>query len=163
MTDLIESVSAKDRLAGSRAALLHEMGFNTLPIAASIPSDENTFSKPPSSIALQANDRPSPWMSMGKSAVKNWWSKHPANAALTLAKPAFEQYAAVHPVKVVACGAAVGAVLVVVRPWRLLSVTTIAALVFKRSTIAGMVTRFAEHLPTRPTTPTFSAAGRREK
>ena len=84
---------------------------------------------------------------MGKSALKNWWAKHPANAALTLAKPALTRYAQVHPGKVVACGAAVGTLLYVVRPWRLLSVTTIAALVFKRSTIAGLVTRLADRLP----------------
>ena len=101
---------------------------------------------------------------MGKSAIKNWWVRHPANAALTLAKPVFAQYAAVHPGKVVVCGAAVGAVLYVVRPWRMLSVTTIAALVFKRSTVARMITHYAEHLPTRLTTrtPMLPAAGRPE-
>lgn len=148
MTDNTETISAKDKLAGSRAALLHEMGFNALPRTEPVPSSGDTSSAPVPSLALQAIERPSPWVSMGRSAVKNWWAKHPANAALTLAKPALTQYAQLHPGKVVACGAAVGAVLYVVRPWRLLSVTTIAALVFKRSTIAGLVTRMADHLPT---------------
>jgi hypothetical protein len=150
LNDITETISAKDKLAGSRAALLHEMGFNALPRKELVPSSGDTSSAPVPSLALQAIERPSPWVSMGRSAVKNWWAKHPANAALTLAKPALARYAQVHPGKVVACGAAVGVVLYVVRPWRLLSVTTIVALVFKRSTIAGMVTRLAQYLPALP-------------
>lgn len=147
MTDTSETIAAKDKLAGSRAALLHEMGFNALHLTAPARSTSDAFTAPVSLLAFESVDQPSPWISMIKSAVKNWWAKHPVNAALTLAKPALARYAQDHPEKIIAWGAAVGAVLYVVRPWRLLSVTTAAALVVKRSTIAGLVTRLAEHLP----------------
>ena len=151
MTNSKEGVpSAKDRLAATRAALLHEMGFNSVPLPspAPLPLDHRSYPLVQDPL-LEAIDRPSPWIFLSKSAVKNWWAKHPANAALTLAQPALTRYAQVHPGRIAAYGAAAGAVLYVVRPWRLLSFTTIAALVFKRSTIAGMVTSLAEHRPRR--------------
>lgn len=151
MTDssnISSTPSAKDKLAGSRTALMHEMGFNLISQRAPIASSENfSTAVANADYSVDVAKRTSSWLSMGKSVAKSWWKKHPANAALTLATPTLQRYAQAHPGKVVAYGAAAGAVLYVARPWRLLSVTTIAALVLRRSTIAGLITGMSDRLP----------------
>lgn len=143
MTEITEDVTAKDRLAGTRAAFLLEMGFGE-------PQPASALGNPRASLTHESTPPVggrSPWISIGKRAVSSWWEKHPANAALTLATPSLERYVRAHPGKALAYGAAVGAAVSVIRPWRLLSLTTIAALIFKRSTIAGWITRLAAPAP----------------
>lgn len=79
------------------------------------------------------------WGPAARKLAQRWWRRHPANAASKLARPVFEKYAREEPIKLVAAAAAVGALLVVTRPWRLLSAGAVMAAVFKSSDIADMV------------------------
>ncbi|MDP9899813.1 glycine zipper domain-containing protein [Variovorax ginsengisoli] len=81
-----------------------------------------------------------PWLSVARRVGERWWRRHPANAAAQLAKPLLQRYARERPFKVVGIAAGVGALLVVVKPWRLLSITAIAAAVLKTSDVADLVT-----------------------
>ena len=77
---------------------------------------------------------------MAGSVVRRWWRRHPANAAGQLALPLLERYAREEPAKLVAAAAATGALVVLVKPWRLLSITAVLAAVLKTSDVADLVT-----------------------
>jgi hypothetical protein len=79
------------------------------------------------------------WLGVGRSVVERWWRRHPAHAVGQLARPLLEQYARKEPAKLMAAAAATGAVLVLVRPWRLLSATAVLAAVLKTSDVADLV------------------------
>jgi hypothetical protein len=81
-----------------------------------------------------------PWLAVAQSFGERWWRRHPANAVSQLARPMLQRYARKQPVKLVAMAAGTGALLVVIKPWRLLSVTAIVASVLKTSDVADMVT-----------------------
>ncbi|WP_093164077.1 hypothetical protein [Variovorax sp. YR216] len=80
------------------------------------------------------------WSQVANHVVRRWWRRHPANAAGQLARPVLERYAREQPAKLVAAAAATGALVVLVRPWRLLSITAILAAVLKTSDVADLVT-----------------------
>lgn len=82
----------------------------------------------------------SSWATVTGHLVRRWWRRHPANAAGQLALPVLERYAREQPAKLVAGAAATGALVVLVRPWRLLSMTAILAMVLKTSDVADLVT-----------------------
>lgn len=79
------------------------------------------------------------WFSMGRSVAQRWWQRHPAHAVGQLARPLLESYARTQPAKLMALAAATGAVAVLVKPWRLLSVTAVMAAVLKTSDVADVV------------------------
>ncbi|MDN8611704.1 hypothetical protein [Variovorax ginsengisoli] len=80
------------------------------------------------------------WSSVARGVVRRWWRRHPANAAGQLARPLLERYAREEPAKLVGAAAAAGALVVLVKPWRLLSITAVLAAVVKTSDVADMVT-----------------------
>jgi hypothetical protein len=59
---------------------------------------------------------------------------------LQLAQPLLQRYARKQPGKLIAIAAGTGAVIMLVKPWRLLSVTALVAAVLKTSDVADMVT-----------------------
>lgn len=79
------------------------------------------------------------WLSMGRSVAQRWWRRHPAHAVGQLARPLLEGYARKQPAKLMAIAAATGAVVVLVKPWRLLSLTAVLAAVLKTSDVADIV------------------------
>jgi hypothetical protein len=90
-------------------------------------------------------ERPRPsdrliWMTVIRNVAQRWWRRHPANAAGQLARPLLERYAREQPVKLLASAAAIGAVTVLVKPWRLLSITALLAAILKTSDVADLVT-----------------------
>jgi len=80
-----------------------------------------------------------PWIAMARSMTARWWRRHPAHALGQLARPVLEHYARKEPAKLMAIAAATGAVIVLVRPWRLLSFTAVLAAVLKTSDVADVV------------------------
>lgn len=81
-----------------------------------------------------------PWLSVAQSFGARWWRRHPANAVVQLAQPLLQRYARKQPGKLIAIAAGTGAVIMLVKPWRLLSVTALVAAVLKTSDVADMVT-----------------------
>lgn len=80
------------------------------------------------------------WSSVARNVVRRWWRRHPANAVGQLARPLLDRYAREEPAKLVAAAAATGALVVLIKPWRLLSITAVLAAVLKTSDVADMVT-----------------------
>ena len=90
------------------------------------------------------------WGSVARSVAQRWWRRHPAHAVGQLARPLLEHYARKEPAKLMAAAAATGALLVLVRPWRLLSVTAVLAAVLKTSDVADVVNTLMQKTPSSP-------------
>jgi len=83
--------------------------------------------------------RPVSWFATAKRAAGGWWQQHPAHLGVELATPVLSDYAGRKPVQFLAIAAAVGAVVVITRPWRLISATGLLMAVLKSSQLSGMV------------------------
>lgn len=71
----------------------------------------------------------------------------PANAVGQLARPLLDRYAREQPAKLMAAAAAAGALVVLVKPWRLLSITAVLAAALKTSDVADLVTTLMHKNP----------------
>ena len=74
-----------------------------------------------------------------KRGLKSWWYHHPANLAIDVAKPIISRYAKDHPVQLIGIAVAVGAVAVILKPWRLISLGGIALAAMKSSDLTNIV------------------------
>lgn len=81
-----------------------------------------------------------PALAIARNIGERWWRRHPANAVVQLARPVLGCYARQKPAKLIAIAAGTGALLMLTRPWRLLSATALIAAVMKTSDVADMVT-----------------------
>ncbi|GAA4341712.1 hypothetical protein GCM10023165_22700 [Variovorax defluvii] len=128
-------LTPQERLAISRRALVEQLQGHE-----ARPADEADFSPRTVSPRRETLFDRIAWVRMGRQIVARWWRRHPANAATQLARPLLERYAREKPAKLVAAAAGTGALLVLIRPWRLLSVTAVVAALLKTSDIADLVT-----------------------
>lgn len=81
---------------------------------------------------------------LARNLIRRWWSRHPANAAGQLARPLLKRYARQEPVKLLVISASVGALVILIKPWRLLSATALLTAFLKTSNMADMVTTLME-------------------
>jgi hypothetical protein len=72
-------------------------------------------------------------------AFGTWWRHHPAHMAVELATPTLSRYAGRKPLQFLGIAAAVGAVLVLARPWKLMSATGLLVAVLKSSQLSSLV------------------------
>lgn len=72
-------------------------------------------------------------------AAGMWWRRHPAHTGLELAKPVLSTYAAQKPVQFLGIAAAAGALFVVARGWRLVSIAGVLAALIKSSQPSSFV------------------------
>ena len=79
------------------------------------------------------------WIGGVMSGAKAWWEQHPAQMALEIVSPVLGKTMRKHPFQVLAASTAVGALLVVTRPWRLISLTTLVVAFVKSSQLSGVV------------------------
>jgi hypothetical protein len=128
------ALSPQQRLAQSRRALVTQLNAHR-PEA----DRDDLYAVPPPPVRPGAFDRFA-WSALGRGVVRRWWRRHPANAVGQLARPLLERYAREQPAKLVGAAAAAGALVVLVKPWRLLSITAVLAAVVKTSDVADMVT-----------------------
>lgn len=70
------------------------------------------------------------WRALRRTAAI-WWRSHPAHLAVQVAQPALGLYARTHPLTLLGVAAALGAVVVLARPWRLIPVTGLLVAAFK--------------------------------
>lgn len=101
---------AASRLARSRLAIIEAIG----------PAQERPARGEPAGLAGRLMD-----------AVGTWWRAHPAHLGLELATPALSEYAARKPWRFLGLAAAGGALIAIIRPWRLLSITGLLMAVLK--------------------------------
>jgi len=79
------------------------------------------------------------WFASLKHAARSWWRNHPAHLGLELATPVLSAFAARKPVQFLGIAAAVGAVVMIARPWRLISVTGLIVALAKSSQLSSVV------------------------
>ncbi|RYY94196.1 MAG: hypothetical protein EOO24_25245 [Comamonadaceae bacterium] len=79
------------------------------------------------------------WLGRLRYATGTWWRHHPAHMAVELASPFMRGYARRKPVQLLAISLGVGAALTLARPWRLISLTTLAIALLKSSHLPGLL------------------------
>lgn len=79
------------------------------------------------------------WFGHVKRALGTWWRHHPAHMGVELATPMLSAYARKKPLQFLGIAAALGAVVTVARPWRLISVTGIVVALVKSSQLSGLL------------------------
>lgn len=82
---------------------------------------------------------PAAWFAQIKHAATRWWRQHPASLGLEMATPALSAYASRKPAQFLGIAAAVGAAVMVARPWRLISVTGLVVALVKSSQLSSLL------------------------
>lgn len=141
------------RLALSRRALVRQLNDDAgAPAEDDEPADERHQGHAPEGReqAGTRGGRENVWFAVGRSVAERWWRRHPAHAVGQLARPVLEHYARKEPAKLMAAAAATGALLVLARPWRLLSATAVLAAVLKTSDVADLINTLMRKPPPPP-------------
>ncbi len=119
--------AAADRLARTRLAIVEHL--------ADSPRGKPREAPDP---AAQEAARHGRWAGL-RAAGRDYWEHHPARMALHLAEPAVRAYAHRHPARLLAACAALGALLVLARPWRLMSVTGLMLAAVRSPRLSSLV------------------------
>jgi hypothetical protein len=128
----VTPLTAKQRLAISRYAITKHMTRGRAHNL-SDEDDEADLLPPPQGL----------WSKL-RFLGRSWWRNHPANYAVQIVRPSLDDYAAKQPFKLVGIAAAVGAVAVLIRPWRVLPMTALLLAPLKSSGFTSTaVTLFA--------------------
>lgn len=138
-------LTPQERLAASREAILRHMNADG-------PTHARQGRKTGAADAAGAgNDHQTSgmWHTVRR-AVRAWWHHHPAQLALDLAKPVLGKYAEEKPLQLLGIAATVGAAVVLVRPWRLVSVTGLAVAALKSSEATGLLLSLLSTHPAPP-------------
>ena len=135
---MTDALTPRQRLALSRAELMATMGYR-------LPQGDVD---PAVDAAAQWSERVPPaaptWVDrmggrFGLDILSRWWRRHPVSSFAQLSTPLLESYAAKHPGRLLAYSAGTGAMLVILKPWRMLSAATVLALMFRTSDVAGLI------------------------
>ena len=85
-------------------------------------------------------DPGSGWVGHLLHALRTWWRYHPARLAVDIAEPLLQQYAQRKPMQMMGISFAAGALITFMRPWKLISVTTIIVALLKSSQLSHLFT-----------------------
>jgi len=144
MASLPLELTPQERLANTRKAIVRHMNRH----------HRNTEEKFDSNAEETDGARPSIVSEHGslnkiRYAARMWWYRHPASAAIELASPLLDDYAKAHPFKLLGISAAAGAAFVMVKPWRMISASTLLIAAVKSSglsnTLVTMMSSFTRH------------------
>lgn len=132
---------ATDKLARNRAAILEQIARRQRR------HDPREEPAPGSPLALADDearyhdDAPpgSGWWSHMQHAVRTWWRYHPAQMAVEVVSPMMRDYARRKPMQLLGISLAAGAVLMFARPWRLISLTTLAIALVKSTDLPRLL------------------------
>jgi hypothetical protein len=125
-------LSPQQRLAHSREALLRHMGHGAPQAGASDHSDDDHADDG------QVDASASTW-DLAKQVAGAWWQGHPAHLAVNLAKPVLQTYAEKKPLQLLGIAAGIGAAVVILRPWRLMSLTGVLLATLKSTEVSSLV------------------------
>jgi hypothetical protein len=87
----------------------------------------------------EEDEDPASWYARLKRAAVAWWRSQPARLGVELAKPILSRYAARKPAQFLGIAVAGGALVVVARPWRLVSMTGLIVALLKSSQLSSVV------------------------
>ncbi|MDP1955411.1 MAG: hypothetical protein Q8K71_13090 [Polaromonas sp.] len=121
------ALSARERLALSHKAIVRQMNHDS---AETAPTDE--AARPEIDASASSWD-------LGRQVVSAWWRNHPAHLVVDLARPVLSTYAEDQPLKLLGISAGLGAAVVLLRPWRLMSVTGALLAAVKSPHLSGVV------------------------
>ena len=120
------ALSPRERLDKSRQAIVRQMGH-----------DHHATPVEQGGSDTEIDASASTW-SLVKQTASSWWHGHPASLALDFAKPRMQRFAQEQPVKLLAISAGMGAAAVLLRPWRLISLTGLVLAALKSSEVTGL-------------------------
>jgi hypothetical protein len=90
------------------------------------------------------------WMGLVKAGAATWWRDHPLHVGATVLKPVVTDYVRRKPIATLAFATAAGAAFVLIRPWRIASVTALGMSLVRSSNLpvmaASLVATVAENL-----------------
>ena len=140
--------SPQARLAASRKALIRQMAR-----ADGRPEQDSTGDSQESAddvaAARPSGGRSSTWQIFTQTAMA-WWRHHPMQVALDISRPFLENYARDKPVQLLGIAAGVGAAVVLVKPWRLVSLTGLAVAVFKSTSLSNTLLSLLPRAASKP-------------
>lgn len=70
-------------------------------------------------------------------AVATWWQHHPLQIAVDIGRPFLSGFARDKPIQLLGVAAGVGAAVVLIKPWRLVSVTGLAVAAFRSTRLSN--------------------------
>lgn len=125
-------LTPKQKLALSRAELLEAMGYHDIAPSDAVAPRLVSAREPRGGV-------PAPAPTTRRGVLARWWSRHPLNSAVDLGRPFLENMAERQPGRLMAYGVGTGALLMVVKPWKLLSLATVLSLAFRTSDLTGLI------------------------
>lgn len=137
-------LTPQERLGLSRLALVNYMNQGDGPRPNRLKADTDNAERSPSQNGI--------WHTV-KRAARIWWRHHPAQIAIDLAKPVLGNYARDKPLQLLGIAAGAGAAVVLVRPWRLVSMTGLLFATIKSTEFSGLLLSLLSTKSDLPTTP----------
>ena len=128
----VTSTTPLARLAASRQALARQMTPHNEPMNSEHSGDQFRHQAALNSIRQGTSN--AAWQ-IAKQAVIGWWQHHPARIAVEAGRPYLDSYARNKPLQLLGIAAGVGALAVVVKPWRLVSAAGLAATAWKSTNL----------------------------
>ena len=128
--------SPQARLAASRKALVRQMARDDGRADQDAPNGFHESGSAQTTDTHPDAQRSSTWQ-VFTHAVMAWWEHHPVQMAVDIGRPFLNSYARDKPVQLLGMAAAAGAALVLVKPWRLVSITGLALAAFKSTNLPG--------------------------
>lgn len=131
---------ASDRLARTRQAIMEHIARKQ---RKHDPREEPAQGFAGTEGSYPDEDPPDPgsgWFGHLRHGLRTWWRYHPAHMMVELATPMMRGYARRKPLQLLGISLAAGAALTFVRPWRLISVTTILVAILKSSQLSHLFT-----------------------
>ncbi len=130
-------VSPQQKLTASRMALIRHMSGNmNAPVALPDGLQEGNGE---SLVGKQQSSFESGSWGLLKLGIRAWWHQQPAHLALAVVQPMLQRYATRKPFQLLVISAAAGAVIVALKPWRLMSLGGLALAALKSSEFSGFV------------------------
>jgi hypothetical protein len=145
MASLPIELTPQERLAISRKAIVRHMNRHHRDVEEGLDSDIDEANGNSPGVASSMNNV----LDKVKYAARMWWHRHPASAAVELASPLLSDYAKAHPFKLLGISVAAGAAVVVARPWRMISASTLLIAAVKSSGLSNTLFTMLSSL-TRP-------------
>lgn len=130
---------ASDRLARSRLALIEQATRKGRQEESRRERENHTEAPEPGGVIEDAVRDGGRWFDHMKYMAGRWWDQQPARVGIELATPMLSAFASRKPVVFLGIAAALGAVVVVARPWRLLTVGGVVAMLLKSGQLSSLV------------------------
>jgi hypothetical protein len=142
------NLTPQQRLIASRRAIVQSMNrdrrenrYDSASSDASAESEEAGQSHAAGENRANSSGLNSLWRSVRRTASA-WWRSNPACLAVDIVQPVVEKYAQANPLKLIGIAALAGAVVVIAKPWRLISVTAVLSAALRSTQMSSLIASF---------------------